>query len=47
MLSSEFDTCMGRLKEKIKEEDLLKCIKFIDKSKEARYLKTMSRQKEN
>ena len=46
MLSSEFDTCMGRLKEKIKEEDLLKCIKFIDKSKEARHLKTMSRQKE-
>ena len=46
MLSSEFDTCMRRLKEKIKEEDLLKCINFIDKSKEARHLKTMSRQKE-
>ena len=46
ILSSEFDTCMGRLKEKIKEEDLLNCIKFIDKSKEARHLKTMSSQKE-
>ena len=46
MLSLEFDTCMRRLKEKIKEEDFLKCINFIDKSKEARHLKTMTRQKE-
>ena len=36
---------MRRLKEKIKEGDLLKCINFIDKSKEARHLKTMTRQK--
>ena len=46
MLSLEFDTCMGRLKEKIKEGDFLKCINFIEKSKEARHLKTMSRQKD-
>ena len=46
MMSLEFDTCMGRLKEKIKEEDLLKCINFIEKSKEARHLKTMSRKKD-
>ena len=46
MLSSEFDTCMRRLKEKIKEEDLIRCINFIKKSKEARHLNTMSRQKE-
>ena len=46
MLSLEADTCIRRLKEKIKEEDFLKCINFIDKSKEARHLKTMTRQKE-
>ena len=46
MLSLEFDTCMGRLKEKIKEDDFLKCINFIEKSKEASHLKTMSRQKD-
>ena len=46
MLSLEFDTCMRRLKDKIKEEDFLKCVNFIDKSKEARHLKTMTRQKE-
>ena len=46
MLSSEFDTCMRRLKEKIKEEDLIRCIDFIKKSKEARHLKTISRQKD-
>ena len=46
MLSSESDTCMKRLKEKIKEEDLSNCINFIEKSKEARHLKTLSRQKE-
>ena len=46
MLSSESDTCMKRLKEKIKEEDLSRCMNFIEKSKEARHLKTLSRQKE-
>ena len=46
MLSSEFDTCMRRLKTKIKEEDLIRCINFIKNSKEARHLKTISRQKE-
>ena len=46
MLGLEFDTCMRRLKEKIKEEDLLECISFIEKSKEARHLKAMTRQKE-
>ena len=46
MLGLEFDTCMRRLKEKIKEEDLLECISFIEKSKEARHLKIMTRQKE-
>ena len=46
MLSLEVDTCMRRLKGKIKEEDFLKCINFIDKSKKARHLKTMTRQKE-
>ena len=46
MLSSESDTCMKRLKEKIKEEDLNRCMSFLKKSKEARHLKTMSRQKE-
>ena len=46
MLSSEFDTCMRRLKEKIKEEDLIRCINFIKESKEARHLKTISRQKD-
>ena len=47
MLGLEFDTCMRRLKEKIKEEDLLECISSIEKSKEARHLRTMTRQKEN
>ena len=46
MLSLESDTCMKRLKEKIKEQDLDRCLKFIEDSKEARHLKTMSRQKE-
>ena len=46
MLSSESDTCMRRLKDKIKEEDLNRCMSFIKKSKEARHLKTMSRQKD-
>ena len=46
MLSSESDTCMRRLTDKIKEEDLNRCMSFIKKSKEARHLKTMSRQKD-
>ena len=46
MLSLESDTCMKRLKEKINEQDLDRCLKFIEDSKEARHLKTMSRQQE-
>ena len=46
MLGLEFHTCMRRLKDKIKEEDLLECISFIEKSKEASHLKTLTRQKE-
>ena len=37
---------MKRLREKIKEQDLDRCLEFIKDSKEARHLKTMSRQKE-
>ena len=46
MLSLEYDTCMRRLKEKLKEDDVQECMKFIEKSKEARHQKTMTRQKE-
>ena len=46
MLGLEVDTCMKRLREKIKEQDLDRCLEFIKDSKEARHLKTMSRQKE-
>ena len=46
MLGLEFHTCMRRLKDKIKAEDFQECISFIEKSKEARHLKTMTRQKE-
>ena len=37
---------MKRLKEKLKEEDVHECMKFIEKSREARHQKTMTRQKE-
>ena len=46
MLGLEFHTCMRRLEDKIKAEDFQECISFIEKSKEARHLKTMTRQKE-
>ena len=46
MLSLESNTCMEKLKEKLKEQDLDRCIRFIEDSKEARHLKTMVRQKE-
>ena len=46
MLGVEYDTCMRRLSEKLKEEDLHKCLKFIEERKEARHCKTMTRQKE-
>ena len=46
MLGLEYDTCMRRLSQKLKEEDLLECLKFIEERKEARHHKTMTRQKE-
>ena len=46
MLSLEYDTCMRRLSQKLKEEDLHECLKFIEERKEARHHKTMTRQKE-
>ena len=46
MLSLESDTCMRRLKEKLKEEDFQECNNFIEERREARHHKTMTRQKE-
>ena len=46
MLSLENDTCVRRLSQKLKEEDLRECLKFIEEMKEARHHKTMTRQKE-
>ena len=46
MLSLESDTCMRRLKEKLKEEDFQECKNFIEDRREARHHKTMTRQKE-
>ena len=46
MLEIEKDTCMIRLSDKLKKEDLQECIKFIEERKEARHYKTMTRQKE-
>ena len=46
MLSLESDTCMRRIKEKLKEEDLQECKKFIEERREARHHKTMTRQKD-
>ena len=46
MLGLEFDTCMRRLSQKLKEEDLHECLKFIEERKEARHYKTMTRKKE-
>ena len=46
MLSLEYDTCMRRLKEKLKEDDVHECMTFIEKSRKARHQKTMTRQKE-
>ena len=46
MLSQERDTCIRRLKEKIKDEGLFKeCEKLTEERREARHYKTMSRQK--
>ena len=46
MLSQERDTCIRRLKEKIKDEGLFQeCEKFIEERREARHYKTMSRKK--
>ena len=46
MLGIEYDTCMRRLSQKLREEDLHECLKFIEERKEARHYKTMTRQKE-
>ena len=46
MLSLEYDTCMRRLKEKLREVDFRECLAFIEERKEARHYKTMTRQKE-
>ena len=46
MLSLESDTCIRRLKEKLKEEDFQQCNNFIEERREARHHKTMTRQKE-
>ena len=46
MLSQERDTCISRLKEKIKDEGLFQeCEEFIEERREARHHKTMSRQR--
>ena len=45
MLGLEYDTCMRRLSQKLKEEDLHECLKFIEERKEARNHKTMTRHK--
>ena len=45
MLEIEYDTCMKRLSNKLKKEDLQECLKFIEERKEARHYKTMTRQK--
>ena len=45
MLELEHDTCMKRLSDKLKKEDLQECLKFIEERKEARHYKTMTRQK--
>ena len=46
LLDLESDTCMRRLKEKLKEEDFQECKNFIEERREARHYKTMTRQKE-
>ena len=45
MLSIQRDTCKSKLKEKIEEEIMEECELFIKTRKEARYFKTMKRQK--
>ena len=45
MLSLQKDTCIRKLKEKIGEDLIKECEIFIEKRKEARYYKTMTRQK--
>ena len=45
MFSLQKDTCIRKLKEKIGEELMKECEIFIEKRREARHYKTMSRQK--
>ena len=45
MLSMEKDTCIRKQKEKLGEDLMEECEKFIEKRKEARHYKTLSRQK--
>ena len=45
MLSQEKDTCIRKLEEKLDEDLMKECESFIEKRKEARHQKTLSRQK--
>ena len=45
MLSLQKDTCIRKLKEKIGEDLMKDCEIFVEKRREARHYKTMSRQK--
>ena len=45
MLSQEKDTCIRKLKEKLDRELMKECENFIEKRRETRHYKTMSRQK--
>ena len=45
MLNVQKDTCIKVLKEKIKEDLMEECVKFIKERRETRHLKTLVRQK--
>ena len=45
MLNQEKDTCIRKLEEKLDEDLMKECESFIEKRKEARHQKTLSRQK--
>ena len=45
MLNIQKDTCIKVLKEKIREDLMEECVKFIKERREARHLKTLVRQK--
>ena len=45
MLSQEKDTCIRKLEEKLDEDLMKECESFIEKRKEARHQKTLSKQK--